>query len=872
MRFARWHDLFEPPVRISISMDTRGTKYGIEVNPVVPRPLARLTDLAGDLWYSWDRPTRELFARLHPGLWNAVGHSPKAFLKRVDQDRLDAAAKDPVFLYNFHRILSTHDTYEGIATPAGDGIALGTDDHVAYFCAEFGFHESLPIYSGGLGILAADHCKAASDANLPLTGVGLLYRQGYFSQTIDAEGNQHANYADSSFADLPVELARGDDGRELRVAVSLPDRDVSVRVWRARAGHVSLVLLDTDVAENGENDRLITYRLYGGDRTTRIEQEIVLGIGGVRALALLGVAPTVWHMNEGHAAFMVLERIRMQVLAGTPFETALEALAASSVFTTHTPVAAGHDQFASDVIERYFASYCRDVGVAAATLLELGRSPDSDDFNMTALAVRGSRLHNGVSRIHGEVTSRTLQKLWPDVPPDENPVGYVTNGVHVRTFLALEWFDLFDRYLGPEWVHRFGSSAEWDDIDRIPDHLFWSVHQHLKSSMLEIVGERVRAQHLRNQGSEAHLDRILRHARPEDPTVLTIGFARRFATYKRATLLFNDLDWLRAITSDVRRPIVFIFAGRAHPADVPGQDLIREIARVAKLPEFEGTILLVEGYDLRLARRLVAGVDVWLNNPIYPLEASGTSGMKAGMNGVINLSVQDGWWGEGYQPGNGWAIKPAIGVSDAARRDSDEARSLYEILQNHAVPMYYDRVPAGYSPAWLRMAKRSMATLLPRFNSRRMLNEYVENLYSHAATQGRRYMADEGAVASAVAAFKRRVRDAWPRVALRVVDSGAQQIAFGQAFAIEVAVQLAGLDPSDVVVELLLERLDDRTGRGERRQYALNPVDGVNEAGEHRYRIELAPELCGHLSYRLRAYPCHRELTHPHETGLMRWA
>ena len=853
-------------------MDTRGTQYVLEVNPIVPKALARLSDLANDLWYSWDRPTRELFARLHPGLWNAVGHSPKAFLSRVDQGRLDAAVKDQVFLYRFHRVLSTHDTYEDIATPASEGIALAADDHVAYFCAEFGFHESLPIYSGGLGILAADHCKAASDSNLPLTGVGLLYRQGYFTQTIDAEGNQHANYADSNFAELPVELVRDDEGRELRVAVELPGRNVSVRVWRARAGHVTLCLLDTDVAENAERDRLITYRLYGGDRTTRIEQEIVLGIGGVRALAALRIEPTVWHMNEGHAAFMVLERIRMLVRSGTPFDTALEAVAASNVFTTHTPVAAGHDQFAARVIEEYFATYCHDVGAPMPALLDLGRTSGSDDFNMTALAVRGSRLFNGVSRIHGEVTSRTLQALWPDIPPDENPVDYVTNGVHVRTFLANEWFDLFDRYLGPEWAHRFVSSDEWPDIDRIPDHLFWSVHQHLKSSMLQIVCERIREQHFRNQGSESHLDRILRFAHPSDPSVLTIGFARRFATYKRATLLFNNLDWLRVITSDPKRPVVFIFAGRAHPADVPGQDLIREIARVAKLPEFEGKILLVEGYDLRLARRLVAGVDVWLNNPIYPLEASGTSGMKAGMNGVINLSVQDGWWGEGYEPGNGWAIKPATGTGDPARRDSDEARSLYEILQDHALPMYYDRAPVGYSPAWVHMAKQSMATLLPRFNSRRMLNEYVDKLYTHAASQGRRYSADGTAIARAVAAFKRRVRDAWPRVALRVLDPGAQRIVFGERFAVEVAAQLAGLDPSDVVVELLLERTDERSGHGERRQYPLNAIDGVNDAGEHRYRIELAPELCGHMTYRVRAYPCHRDLTHPHETGLMRWA
>ena len=853
-------------------MQTRGTAYVLEVNPKLPSRLERLNDVANNLWYSWDRPTRELFARLHRGLWNAVGHSPKAFLKRIDQSRLDAAADDPVFLYNFNRVLAAHDTYHDVGLRLNGGLGLDTDDHVAYFCAEFGFHESLPIYSGGLGILAGDHCKAASDMKLPLTGIGLLYRQGYFSQTIDGEGNQHASYSDSNFAELPVELALDADGRELRVSVDLPGRDVSVRLWRARAGHVTLCLLDTDVPENSEHDRLITYRLYGGDGTTRIEQELVLGIAGVRALAALGIRPTVWHMNEGHAAFMVLERVRMLARDGMAFETALEAVAASNVFTTHTPVAAGHDHFGAPVIEHYFNAFCRDVGIDMATLLELGRTAGSEDFNMTTLAVCGSRFHNGVSRIHCGVTSRTLQNLWPEIPPDENPVDYVTNGVHVRTFLALEWFDLFDRYLGPEWAHRLASSEEWRDIDRIPDHLFWSVHQHLKSSMLDVVRDRIRDQHFRNGGSESHLDRILRYANPDEPNVLTIGFARRFATYKRATLLFKDLDWLRAITGDPKRPIMFVFAGRAHPADVPGQNLIREIARVARLPEFEGKILLVEGYDLRLARRLVCGVDVWLNNPIYPLEASGTSGMKAGMNGVINLSVQDGWWGEGYRQGNGWAIKPATGSSDAEHRDQDEARTLYEILQDHVLPLYYERGPMGYSEEWIRIAKRSVATLLPRFNSGRMVNEYVAKFYRRAAPQGRRYMRNGLEVAGAVADFKRRVRRAWPAIALRRVDAAAQRMSFGDRLTVEVGVNLGGLDPSEVAVELVLERLDGRTGRGERRQYALAPFADIHETGEHRYRIELAPELCGHLEYRLRAYPSHPDFTHPYEMGLMRWA
>jgi len=852
-------------------MNERGTRYVVEVNPTIPPRLIRLNDLAGNLWYSWERPARALFAQLHRGLWNAVGQSPKAFLKRVDQRRLQSAADDPGFLYNFNAALAAYDTYNDVVFRQNGVHALGSNDHVAYFCAEFGFHESLPIYSGGLGILAADHCKAASDLDVPLTGIGLLYRQGYFTQTIDAEGNQRANYADATFEELPVELVIAEDRREARVSVELPGRDVAIRIWRAQAGHVTLLLLDTDVPENAEHDRLITYRLYGGDRTTRIEQEIVLGIGGMRALAALRVRPTVFHMNEGHAAFLVLERVRMLTGQGVPFETALEATAAANVFTTHTAVSAGHDRFGAEVIAQYFERHCRDIGISLAQLMALGRGGLSDDFDMTALAVRGSRLHNGVSRIHGEVTSRMLQDLWPEVPEDENPIDHVTNGVHVRTFLALDWYELFNRFLGPQWAHRLQHSDEWRGVDRIPDHLFWSVHQYLKSQMLQTVRERIRTQHFRNQGSEAHLDRVLRLVDPDDPNVLTVGFARRFATYKRATLLFTNLDWLREIVGNRQRPVVFIFAGRAHPADVPGQDLIREVARVARMPEFEGHILLVEGYDLRLGRRLVAGVDVWLNNPIYPLEASGTSGMKAGMNGVINLSVQDGWWGEGYREGNGWAIKPATTAQDPIARDRDEAGTLYEILQDHVLPLYYARGPMGYSPAWIRMAKQSVATILPRFNAARMLDEYLVKFYRRAATQGARYAEDGLRIASSVADFKRRVRNAWPGVATRRLDDAARRITFGDRLSIVVAVALNGLRPDEIAVELVLERRDGRTGAGARKEYPLAAIVDGGEGGEQRYGIDLAPELCGHLEYRLRAYPYHPALMHRFEMGLMRW-
>ncbi len=849
-----------------------GTPYSIEVNPRVPEGLARLEELADNLWYSWDRPTRELFERLQPALWTAVGQSPKAFLKRIDERRLIEAVADPVFLSNFNRVLAAYDAYHAEVQHNHAGEPLHADDLIAYFCAEFGLHESLPIYSGGLGILAGDHCKAASDMRLPFVAVGLLYRQGYFVQSIDSEGNQHATYTDSDFTELPVALVRNADGTEARVAVELPGRALSVRIWRARAGHVWLYLLDTDVTENRERDRSITYRLYGGDRTVRLEQEIVLGIGGVRALAAMGHEPTVWHMNEGHAAFMVLERIRLLTRQDLNFASALEAVAADTVFTTHTAVPAGHDHFDQEVIATYFDAYCKEVGIGIDSFLALGHIPASADFDMTALAVRGTRFHNGVSRIHGGVTSRMLQDFWPQVPFLENPIEYVTNGVHIPTFLAREWHDVFDRFLGPAWTRRLRDRATWEAFDELPDHIFWSVHQYLKSQMLRLVRRRVRDQHFRNGGSEAHLDRILRHADPESPNVLTIGFGRRFATYKRATLLFEDIAWLKQIVSDPQRPVLFIFSGRAHPADVPGQDLIRQLTAISRMPEFEGKVLLVEDYDLRRARWLVAGVDVWLNNPIYPLEASGTSGMKAGMNGVINLSVLDGWWGEAYEGDNGWAIKPAAESLDQARRNREESRALYEILQDQVIPLYYQRGSQGYSAEWIQMAKRSIATILPRFNAERMVAEYRSKFYLPGMRQHRRYADRHGDTAKMIAAWKARARAAWPGVTLQRLDRPVPRLTFGASMRVEVGIKLNGLEPADVVVELLLARLIHETDRGKRQRHALVP-DGIpNDAGEQRYVLDLAPDLCGRLDYRIRAYPFHERLAHPFELGLMLWA
>ncbi len=844
------------------------TLYSLEVNPRIPKRLARMEELANNLWYSWDRPTRALFAKLNPALWDAVGHSPKAMLKRIDEQRLIDAAADPAFLDSLNRVLAAFDAYHADPPFKQNSGGFRPEDLVAYFCAEFGVHESLPMYSGGLGILAGDHCKAASDFQLPFIGVGLLYRQGYFVQTIDADGRQRAEYHDSDFDDLPIQPVRreggGQAGADLAVEIQFPGRKVLAKVWQARVGHVTLYLLDTDLPENNERDRDIAHRLYGGDRVTRLEQEIVLGIGGVRALAAIGHKPTVWHINEGHAAFLVLERVRGLVHEGLSMDAAIEAVAANTVFTTHTPVPAGHDQFAESVVLPYLKACFGEANLAA-----LGRPPAGGDFNMTALALRGSRYQNGVSRIHGGVSARLLRDYWPQVLPDENPVGYVTNGVHVATFLAPEWGEVLDRFLGVGWMHRLGHPGIWEKIRAVPDHIFWSVRQDIKARLFHMVRHRMALQHARNHGSESHLERLLKYADPANPNTLAIGFGRRFATYKRATLLFNDLDMLRRLLSDRDRQVMFLFSGKAHPADEPGQELIRTLAHLSRQEEFAGRILFLEGYDLHIARRLVSGVDVWLNNPVHPLEASGTSGMKAGMNGVVNLSILDGWWDEGYDGENGWAIKPAPPELDPHRRDREEARTLYEILQDRVIPLYYERTEGGYSPGWVRMAKRAMASLLPRYDASRMLGEYVSKYYIPASRQGHRYAQNGYEPAKALSAWKAKVRAAWNGVSARRLDAPKGRIQFGESMPVEVAVKLNGLAPGDLCVELLLTR-SLRDAPAVQHAHELLPREGAAEA-EHRFALELKPGLAGRLDYRIRIYPRHELLTHPFEPGLCYW-
>ncbi|NOZ53520.1 MAG: glycosyltransferase family 1 protein [Gammaproteobacteria bacterium] len=847
-----------------------GTLFSLEVQPRIPNQLARLEELATDLLYSWDRNVRALFYRLDIDLWQSCGHSPKVFLRRVSQQRLEQAVQDQAFMEDYTRVLSVYDSYLQ-QTQARDLYGLEpASDLIAYFCAEFGFHESLPIYSGGLGILAGDHCKAASDLAIPFVAMGLLYRQGYFTQTIDNLGNQVAHYATTDFADLPIVPALDKQGNELHVNVTSNGYTIHIKVWEARAGRIKLYLLDTDVSENDEKIRSITHRLYGGDKSTRILQEIVLGIGGVRALIALGLNPTVWHINEGHSAFQIVERCAQYLKRDLDFDSALELVAAGTVFTTHTPVPAGHDIFEHHLIDEYLDDYETQLSIDRDKFLSLGASPGNEgSFNMTALALRGSRFQNGVSRIHGGMASQMEGYVWPQIPYEENPISYVTNGVHVPTFLAREWVNLFDMHFR-EWRNELNNPDYWQCIDSISDHRYWSLRQSLKGEMMEHVLRRATHQLRRNGSSEAQVKRLTRFIEPRETDILTVGFARRFATYKRAALLFSDPERLSRILNDPQRPVMLVFAGKAHPNDKPGQHLIRIIHEFSRRQEFEGRILLLEGYDMSLARKLVAGVDVWLNTPEYPMEASGTSGEKAGINGVVNLSVLDGWWGEGYTGDNGWAIAPHGQEFEPDYRNQEEAKDLLDIIENDVVPLYYERDGRGYSEKWVRISKASMRTIIPNFNAQRMAMDYVKHFYTRASKHHKQLCSNNNQPARALAQWKKKIAQIWPAVKIRRIDESDNKIFAGSHLAIRVAVELADLNADDVIVECIVG-IENKHNEFRVHEHFILAATDSNENGETLFSINLQPNLSGRQFYKIRMYPSHHLLANRFEVGYMLW-
>jgi glycogen phosphorylase len=851
----------------------------VEVCSVIPPVLDRLNELASNLFFSWNRPTRALFEDLDPELWEQVNGNPRLMLRCVEQENLDRAAADADYLSRYTDVLADFESYRACHMRPVDANA----PLVAYLCAEYGFHESFPIYSGGLGILAGDYCKGASDECLNFVAVGLLYSQGYFVQSVDSDGVQHALYRDTDPRDLPVEAVRRADGSWLSVSVEIADRTVVARVWRAEAGRVPVYLLDSNCPENSAADRDITHRLYGGDSAVRIQQEMLLGIGGVRALRALALQPRVWHINEGHAAFSILERVRENLGAGLDIDSALELAAGSCVFTTHTPVAAGHDAFNDDLFRYSFGGFASRAGIDMAWLLQLGRAPGNQhEFNMTRLALNGARHVNGVSRIHGGVSAQLCSDHWPEVPAEQNPVGYVTNGVHVPTFLARRWVSFFDSQIGINWRERLSDRDFWQALEAVPDPMYWEVAQAIKSRMLAGVRERLRREFARKGLSTTQLGRITGLIDPSNPNVLTLGFARRFATYKRASLLLRDRARLAKLIDGSERSVLFIFAGKAHPADLPGQNILREIKQLMLTPEFAGNVLFLEDYDMQLARWLVSGVDVWLNTPITPLEASGTSGMKAAINGRLNLSVLDGWWSEAYDGTNGWGI-PGAQTQDNDRRDALDTDAIMHTLEHEVVPQYYGRNSAGYSPEWVHACKRAMMTVIPQFNSQRMVRDYQSGAYLPAAATGAALAADGLAGAKDLSAWKQRVRARWSGVSVHYIGDVAPVLSRTARLTVRVAVQLNGLLPTDVAVEFVgARRLPrDVVDRPVLSSYgapisahswvaSLQP-NGSSD-GATIYECEVEPPASGQYSIEVRVRPSHRLLTHPLELGLLKTA
>ena len=704
----------------------------------LPPSLSRLWELSHNLWWSWNPDARALFETLDRTLWKLTSHNPVKLLRQLNPERAVSASTDPVFLRRYQSVLLAFDAYMSAAdTWFVRQHPEMAESLIAYFSAEFGLHHSLPIYSGGLGILSGDHCKEASDLGVPLVGVGFLYPQGYFHQRISPDGWQHARSVPFIAADAPIRPALLPNGERLTIQVHLDGRTIHVAVWQVHVGRVALYLMDTDVEANAPWDRELSARLYGGDQEMRILQEIILGIGGVRVLRALGLQPTVWHANEGHATFLTLERLRECRQAGLPFDEAVEAVKASTVFTTHTPVPAGHDAFPFHLMEKYFTPFCELLQISREDFLRLGCAPGTVDtaFNMTVLGLQMSGYRNGVSRRHGEVARSMWGYVWPGVPEEQVPITSITNGIHVPTWIAPEMRQLYAKYLGPDWVARHDDPAMWERIGDIPDQELWNTHLALKRKLLGYINEEARLRWIQGKMDPAQ---ILASGTLLDPEALTIGFARRFATYKRATLLFQDLERLKRLMHDPWRPVQIIFAGKAHPADEHGKYFIHQVYSLAKDHGFGGHIAFVEEYDLHTAKYLIHGVDVWLNTPRPPQEACGTSGQKAALNGVPHLSILDGWWVEGYNGANGWAIgRPEFGP-DPNAQDAADAEALYRMLEQEVVPLYYNRDRDGVPRGWLNMMRETIRSVVPRFCTRRMVRDYTELLYAKAIAQSLR--------------------------------------------------------------------------------------------------------------------------------------
>ncbi|MBP7935727.1 MAG: alpha-glucan family phosphorylase [Phycisphaerae bacterium] len=843
------------------------------VLPALPEPLRPLRDLAYNLWWTWSAESFELFRRMDIDLWRELKHNPVAMLAQVRQERLDRLASDPAYLAWLHRVLEAMEAYFERPTWFDKNFGNRPVGTIAYFSAEFGIHECLPIYSGGLGTLAGDHLKSASDLGLPLVGVGLLYRQGYFHQYLTQDGYQFEDYPELNFAELPIVPVRDENGHHLTVSMDVGGHDVAAQVWLVRCGRVNLYLLDTNVARNRPEDRDITARLYGGDQETRIRQEIILGIGGVRALAALGIDPSVCHMNEGHSAFLAIERIQQKMRReGLTFEEAREVVATGTVFTTHTPVPAGIDTFPSALVTRYMTGYCQALGINQNRLLELGRMNASDanePFSMAVLALRLAYLSNGVSALHGEVSRKMFSAVFPGVPVNEVPITSITNGVHIRSWMSSEVAHLYDQYLGPQWADDPLNQAIWQRVDLIPDAELWRSHERLRERLVAFARRRLKLQLIARGAPPAEID-----AADEvlDPEALTLGFARRFATYKRATLLMRDPDRLARILTSGDRPVQLIIAGKAHPKDEAGKELIKRIVAMTKTPQLRNRLVFLEDYDMSITRSLVWGVDVWVNTPVKLHEASGTSGMKVIPNGGINMSVLDGWWPEGFDGTNGWAIGDRRIYGNQDYQDHMEAESFYELLEKEIVPRFYDRGADGLPRRWVATMKSSMRTCCPVFNTNRMVREYAERFYLPAAERWHRFSQEKYKVSRDIATWRQKLLQRWSEISIDSLQADIPQtVTVGNRLAVQAEIRLGSIDPAEVSVELYYGPLDARGLITMGSSAPLHCQNRDGPSGRYKYTGEIPCEYSGHYGYALRIVPHHPEMAARYNIGLVRW-
>ncbi|MBO4813793.1 MAG: alpha-glucan family phosphorylase [Muribaculaceae bacterium] len=850
-------------MKIKTNISNAPVWRSITVKTELPEPLRKLEELSRNLWWVWNSEGKTLFHDIDRELWRKTGQNPVMLLHRLPSSRLEEMAKDTALVDRINRVYDQFKKY--MDEPMREDLPS-----ISYFSMEYGLCNALKIYSGGLGILAGDYIKEASDRRVRMTAVGFLYRYGYFTQSLSIDGQQIANYEAQNFDQLPIDPVIDEHGQQLVLEVPYPGRMVYAKVWRVNVGRMSLYLLDTDIDINGDFDRPITHQLYGGDWENRIKQEYLLGIGGVMMLKKLGIKTDLYHCNEGHAALLNLQRLVDYVNEeGLNFNEALEVVRASSLYTVHTPVPAGHDYFDEDLFGRYMGEFPAKLGISWQDLMNMGReNPDANEkFSMSVFALNTTQESNGVSWLHGQVSRKMFQGVWKGYAPEESHVGYVTNGVHMPTWAASEWKEYYAKVLGEDYMSRQEEEKTWAPILKVPDEEIWNMRMRLKNKFIDFVKRDFSKTWLKNQGDPT---RIMSIVDKINPNALLIGFARRFATYKRAHLLFTDLERLEKIVNNEKFPVQFIYAGKAHPADGAGKDLIRRIVEISKMPQFLGKIIFLENYDMMVSKRLITGVDIWLNTPTRPLEASGTSGEKAEMNGLLNFSVLDGWWYEGYREGAGWALTNVRNYTDQVQQDKLDAATIYSMLENEIIPLYFAKNSKGYSPEWIQYIKNSIAYIAPNYTMSRMMLDYFDRFYNKEAERSRKLKANNYALAKEIVSWKDRVASKWDKVeAVEVNLSDALRAATNNGDSVEATIRLntAGLG-TDLGVELVVHQEVD----GEVKFFKTYPFEVESQNGDIvTYHLKIKLKSSGVFRYAFRVFPWNVNLPHRQDFAYVKW-